>query len=152
PMSEPRSDPTFEAASEPADPDRDGGLAAVRLRLDLGYDGTDFAGWARQPGLRTVQGVVEDALRVMLRLDAAPPGTVAGAPDAGVHARGQVGHVDVRPAIWAKVESSAVRRLGGLLPPDVRVQGVRVAAAGFDARFGALWRRYAYRLCDDESG
>ena len=67
----------------------------TRLRLDLAYDGTDFSGWARQPGLRTVHGVVEEALASALRLPGKPQVTCAGRTDAGVHARGQVAHVDV---------------------------------------------------------
>jgi len=134
-----------------------GGL--VRVRLDLAYDGTAFAGWARQPGQRTVQGVLETALSTVLRLDSAPMLTVAGRTDAGVHARGQVCHVDLTPATWGDVGRTAgedpgpgvvlVRKLGGLLPPDVRVRRASVAPAGFDARFAALARRYAYRIADD---
>ena len=67
----------------------------MRVRLDLGYDGTDFSGWAKQPELRTVEGVLDDALATVLRLPAAPGLTVAGRTDAGVHARGQVAHTDV---------------------------------------------------------
>lgn len=135
--------------------------APVRVRVDLAYDGTDFAGWARQPGLRTVQGVVEDGLALVLRSEhrgeAPPRVTVAGRTDAGVHARGQVLHVDVPAAAWATVpgrsdrtpEESLVTRMGGVLPPDVVVTGVRVAPEGFDARFSAVARRYVYRVCDD---
>jgi tRNA pseudouridine38-40 synthase len=121
----------------------------VRLRLDLGYDGSGFSGWARQPGRRTVQETVEAALGRLLRLDAAPALTVAGRTDAGVHARGQVAHVDVPDGAWAPVAPAAIRRLAGLLPPDVRVHAVAPAPAGFDARFSALCRRYSYRVCDD---
>lgn len=135
--------------------------APVRVRVDLAYDGTDFAGWARQPGLRTVQGVVEDALALVLRSehrgDASPRVTVAGRTDAGVHARGQVLHVDVPAGAWAAVpgrsdrtpEESLLTRLGGVLPPDVVATAVRVAPEGFDARFSAVARRYVYRVCDD---
>lgn len=125
----------------------------VRWRLDVAYEGTDFAGWARQPGRRTVQDTLETAIATVLRLDAAPL-TVAGRTDAGVHARGQVCHVDL-PADLAPLrgreplESSLPRRLGQLLPADLRVTAVRPACAGFDARFSASWRRYAYRICDD---
>lgn len=132
--------------------------APVRVRLDLGYDGTDFSGWVRQPGRRTVQGEVEVALGRVLRLDPAPSLTVAGRTDAGVHARGQVAHVDLPSGAggssgdlpWDSSEglSALRRRLAGVLPPDVRVHGVSVAPAGFDARFSALWRRYVYRVCD----
>jgi len=121
----------------------------VRLRLDLGYDGTDFHGWARQPGQRTVQQLTEEALWRALSLPERPALTVAGRTDAGVHARGQVAHVDVPAEAWAAAGESAPRRLGRLLPDDVRVWSVRPAAPGFDARFSALWRRYSYRVCDD---
>ena len=127
----------------------------MRLRLDLSYDGTDFSGWATQPGLRTVQGTLEAALATVLRVPAAPL-TVAGRTDAGVHARGQVAHLDVDPdAVVAAAGRSAdppldalVRRLGGIAPPDLRVRRVVEAPEGFDARFSALWRRYAYRIAD----
>ncbi|MFD8560803.1 tRNA pseudouridine synthase A [Streptosporangium canum] len=190
----------------------------VRLRLDLAYDGTDFSGWAKQPGRRTVQGEIEEALGKILRLPEPPVLTVAGRTDAGVHARGQVAHVDLggeafgalesrhgrrapaapsadaeseaesaadavraagagydvaRPAD-ASVEigsalagsaadagepddmderlSSLRRRLAGVLPPDVRVYRVTVAPRGFDARFSAMSRRYAYRVSDAPGG
>lgn len=76
---------------EPAIPTGGGGL--VRIRLDIGYDGTDFSGWARQPGRRTVQGVLEGALETVLRQRVQL--TVAGRTDAGVHATGQVAHLDL---------------------------------------------------------
>jgi tRNA pseudouridine38-40 synthase len=120
----------------------------TRLRLDLSYDGSGFHGWSRQPGLRTVQQVVEEALGRALALSAEPALTVAGRTDAGVHARGQVAHVDVPSGAWPAA-SPAARRLAGLLPPDVRVRAIGGAPDGFDARFSALWRRYSYRVCDD---
>jgi tRNA pseudouridine38-40 synthase len=126
--------------------------ALVRLRLDICYDGSDFAGWARQPERRTVQGVLEEALGRLLRLDPAPVLTVAGRTDAGVHARGQVAHVGVPPAAYEALGDTLPRRLAGVLPPDVRVRRVTRAPAGFDARFSALARRYVYRVCDDPSG
>jgi tRNA pseudouridine38-40 synthase len=122
----------------------------VRLRLDLGYHGGGFAGWARQPGRRTVQGVLEEALSRLLRADAAL--TVAGRTDAGVHATGQVAHADVPAARWAELSGTLPRRLNGLLPADVRVRQVQPAPAGFDARFSALYRRYAYRVSDAAYG
>lgn len=148
----------------------------VRLRLDLGYEGTDFSGWARQPGRRTVQGELEDALGRILRLDAAPALTVAGRTDAGVHARGQVAHVDLPVGSLAVLDLTAgrgqppadveaawrengpqwlpalTRRLAGILPLDVRVHAVSVAPEGFDARFSALSRRYGYRVSDAPGG
>jgi tRNA pseudouridine38-40 synthase len=128
----------------------------VRIRLDLAYDGGAFHGWAAQPGLRTVQGELEQALATVLRRDAAPV-TCAGRTDTGVHARGQVVHLDtsldeLRAAagrVEATAEEALGRRLNGVLADDVRVHGVHEAPPGFDARFSALWRRYAYRVVDD---
>ena len=77
------------------------GLTAVRVRLDIGYDGTGFSGWARQPGQRTVQGTMEDALARVLNLAEPAALTVAGRTDAGVHARGQVAHADIPADRWA---------------------------------------------------
>jgi tRNA pseudouridine38-40 synthase len=125
------------------------GLSLVRVRLDIGYDGTGFSGWARQPGQRTVQGTLEEALTRVLGLAEPAALTVAGRTDAGVHARGQVAHADIPADRWAEGEHTAVRRLARLLPPDVRVHGLAPAPPGFDARFSAIWRRYAYRVCDD---
>jgi tRNA pseudouridine38-40 synthase len=139
-------------SSEPATP-TGGGL--VRVRLDLGYDGTGFAGWARQPGQRTVQGELEQAVALVLRLPRADL-VCAGRTDSGVHARRQVAHVDVPAAALDATTgrssdawpAALVRRLNGVLDADVRVRGATAAPAGFDARFAALWRRYAYRLSD----
>lgn len=127
----------------PAASHEEGGL--VRLRLDLAYDGTEFSGWARQPGRRTVEETVADALAVVLRLDGPPSLTVAGRTDAGVHATGQVAHVDLPASVDA---STLGRRLRGVLPDDVVVHRVGFAPAGFDARFGALARHYRYRISD----
>jgi tRNA pseudouridine38-40 synthase len=124
---------------------------AVRVRLDIGYDGTGFSGWARQPGQRTVQGTLEDALTRVLSLAEPAALTVAGRTDAGVHARGQVAHADIPADRWADSGHTAARRLARLLPPDVRVHRLAPAPPGFDARFSAIWRRYAYRVCDDLS-
>ncbi len=126
----------------------------VRFRLDLAYDGTAFSGWAAQPGLRTVQGELETWIPRVLRLDTATPLTVAGRTDAGVHARGQVAHVDLPPSIedgrHGTVDTAPLlfRRLARVLPEDIVVRSVRRAPEGFDARFGALWRRYCYRIWD----
>jgi tRNA pseudouridine38-40 synthase len=130
---------------EPGVPDG-GGTGLVRLRLDVAYDGTDFSGWAAQPGRRTVAGVL---LAELTRLFTTPTGlTVAGRTDAGVHATGQVCHVDVPAPAWAQLRGTALRRLAGLLPSDVRVTSVDPVPAGFDARFSALLRRYEYRVTD----
>lgn len=130
------------------------------MRLDLGYDGTAFAGWAMQPGQRTVEDTLAAALARVLRLADVPRLVVAGRTDAGVHARGQVCHADLPEAAWltAPGRSSAapgpalVRRLAGVLPPDVRVARAQLAPAGFDARFSALRRRYAYRVSEHPAG
>ncbi len=125
---------------------------ACRVRIDLSYDGGGFSGWARQPGQRTVQQVLEDALTRMLRADPPVQLTVAGRTDAGVHARGQVAHADLPAAAWQEAAPAILRRLAGLLPPDVRVRRIGLAPDGFDARFSALSRRYSYRVCDDMTG
>jgi tRNA pseudouridine38-40 synthase len=109
----------------------------------VAYDGTPYAGWARQPGQATVQGALEEALATVLRAPVTL--TVAGRTDAGVHATGQVCHVDA-PAV------PDVRRLNAVLDPAVRVLGVTVAPEGFDARFSALGRRYVYRVADAAYG
>lgn len=119
----------------------------VRLRLDIAYDGTDFHGWAAQPGLRTVQGEIESALTVLLHREGVDPRlTVGGRTDAGVHARGQVAHLDVPAELASRLTA---RRVNGILrrgAPDAVVQEVREVPAAFDARFSALRRRYEYRI------
>ena len=127
-------------------------VEACRVRIDLSYDGGGFSGWARQPGQRTVQQVLEDALSRVLRADPPVQLTVAGRTDAGVHARAQVAHADLPAAAWLDVAPVILRRLAGLLPPDVRVRRIGPAPDGFDARFSALSRRYSYRVCDDLTG
>jgi tRNA pseudouridine38-40 synthase len=128
-------------------------LAEVcRVRIDLSYDGGGFSGWARQPGQRTVQQALEDALTLVMRTDPPVQLTVAGRTDAGVHARGQVAHADLPATAWLEVAPAILRRLAGLLPPDVRVRRIAPAPDGFDARFSALSRRYSYRVCDDVTG
>ncbi len=125
---------------------------ACRVRIDLSYDGGGFSGWARQPGQRTVQQELEEALTRVLRADPPVQLTVAGRTDAGVHARGQVAHADLPAAAWQEAAPAILRRLAGLLPPDVRVRRIGPAPDGFDARFSALSRRYSYRVCDDVTG
>ena len=121
-----------------------GGL--LRIRLDLAYDGSGFAGWARQPGQRTVAGEVVSALSRVLRIDE-PRLVVAGRTDAGVHALGQVCHVDLDPDCWPG-SAAGVRRLNAVLPADVRIRAAQAAPPGFDARFSALYRRYEYLISD----
>ena len=122
----------------------------MRLRLDLGYDGTNFHGWAAQPGLRTVQSELETALKLLLRNEQARL-TVGGRTDAGVHARGQVAHLDVDDELASRVTA---HRLNGALKrsaPDVVVHTVSHVSHEFDARFSALSRRYEYRVRDTSS-
>ena len=121
----------------------------VRVRIDLSYDGTEFSGWAAQPAQRTVEGVLSVTLGHVLRLPEPVRLTVAGRTDSGVHARGQVAHADIPAESWAAHADAALRRLARALPPDVRVRAIAAAPDGFDARFSPLWRRYAYRICDD---
>jgi tRNA pseudouridine38-40 synthase len=127
----------------------------VRWRLDVAYDGTAFIGWAAQPGQRSVEGVLGEWIGRILLLDEPPRLTCAGRTDAGVHARGQVVHVDLpelaesgRNGLQDTGEVLA-RRLPRALPDDIAVHHVTRAADGFDARFSAIWRRYVYRLWDD---
>ncbi|HEU4599688.1 MAG TPA: tRNA pseudouridine(38-40) synthase TruA [Solirubrobacterales bacterium] len=110
------------------------------VRLDIEYDGAGFRGWARQPGLRTVQGELETALATVLRepVDL----IVAGRTDTGVHAIGQVASFTTPQA----PPEDLGRRLNGLAPDDVAVTAVSVAADGFDARRDARARSYRYRL------
>jgi tRNA pseudouridine38-40 synthase len=114
--------------------------------LGISSDGTALSGWARQPGRRTVQGDLEEALAIVLRCPVDL--TVAGRTDAGVHATGQVAHADVPRAVWTEQRERLVRRLRGVLPADVAVPAVEEAHPDFDARFGALARHYVYRLTD----
>ncbi len=134
----------------------------IRLRLDLAYRGEPFHGWARQPGLLTVQGRLEEAFTLITRQPTQL--TVAGRTDAGVHARGQVAHLEVPAEFWlslsrgreesdqvrgerlrARVEGLAGRGLNGALA----VKQIRVVSGDFDARFSALSRTYRYLICDD---
>lgn len=144
----------------------------MRIRLDIAYDGTHFHGWARQTRLRTVQGILEDALALVLgtAYTTSPTGAptprlvVAGRTDAGVHASGQVAHLDLdaqlldalgrsRPKSGSPLDLLA-QRVRGVLGkyPDVTVRNIREAPEGFDARFSAVWRRYAYRVADSTAG
>lgn len=149
--------------------DSAGGVApaasTVRIRLGIAYDGTEFSGWSRQPTLRTVQGVLEEALETLFRRTGVLPRlTVAGRTDAGVHARGQVAHLDVPERALATVARPRrgraegdtgwagvlARRVTGILgaDSDVVITSADLAPAGFDARFSALWRRYEYLVAD----
>ena len=118
---------------------------ARRWRLDLAYDGKGFHGWAVQDGLRTVQGTLEEWISTVLRTAEPVQLTVAGRTDAGVHARGQVAHLDLARQYDA---AHLAERLLRVLPDDVVVRRVSRAPDGFDARFSAIWRHYVYRLWD----
>ncbi|KJQ55109.1 tRNA pseudouridine synthase A [Microbacterium sp. SA39] len=135
----------------------------MRIRLDIAYDGTHFRGWAKQPTLRTVQGTLEPALARIVGSEV--QFVVAGRTDAGVHATGQVAHVDLDEAQWARIERRQGRgtvdpvgaiagRMRGVLGAysDVTVARSSLAPQGFDARFSAVWRRYRYRLADGKAG
>ena len=133
----------------------DSGGGHVRLRLDIAYDGTEFAGWAPQTGQRTVAGVIDEALSTVFRTPVVL--RAAGRTDTGVHASAQVAHVDVPTEALqhsyprsrrddAPEFAPLVRRLARFLPADVRVRQINRAPAGFDARFSALRRHYAYRI------
>jgi len=119
--------------------------STTRFRLTIAYDGTDFSGWAVQRDQRTVQGELQRVLSHLM--GEAIELTCAGRTDAGVHARGQVAHLDaIRPPEFT------VERVNRALPDDIRVMGVGQVSTGFDARFSALWRRYSYTVCDDPCG
>jgi tRNA pseudouridine38-40 synthase len=113
------------------------GRGGAVARLLVEYDGTEFSGWARQPGRRTVQEELERALSVILRRDAVAL-TVAGRTDAGVHAAGQVASYAGPPALSTAINA--------LLPHDVAVVDCVAAAPGFDARRDATSRAYRYRI------
>ncbi|GLY23332.1 tRNA pseudouridine(38-40) synthase TruA [Micromonospora sp. NBRC 101691] len=120
----------------------------IRLRLDVAYDGTGFSGWAAQPERRTVAGVLTATLDLVLGAGVATGLTVAGRTDAGVHASGQVCHLDLPGEVWRAHEGALLRRLARLLPPDVRIRAMTEVPADFDARFSATFRRYEYRVTD----
>ncbi|MGV8897227.1 MAG: tRNA pseudouridine(38-40) synthase TruA [Rhodoglobus sp.] len=152
---------------EEANPVQPGILA--RLRLDIAYDGTNFSGWSTQPELRTVQGTIEDALGVIFRKHGPIPTlVVAGRTDAGVHASGQVAHLDLTEGQLRSLDrprrgnlggrrydgpASLARRINGIagLEADIYVSRAVIAPEGFDARFSPMWRRYEYRISDNES-
>jgi len=148
--SEPRKHEALISTQHSDEPATGAGGGLVRLRLEIAYDGTALHGWARQPDQRTVQDDLETALGTVLRYPVAL--TVAGRTDAGVHATGQVAHCDVPAGVWEEHRERLVRRLRGVLPPDIGVSAVRLAHQDFDARFAALARHYVYRLTDDPAG
>jgi tRNA pseudouridine38-40 synthase len=117
-----------------------------KLRLDLAYDGSGFRGYARQEGLRTVQGALEGALTTVL---GGPVETsVAGRTDAGVHSLGQVVSFDVDDEVDPV---KLARSLNGIIGPEIAVMSAGRVDDGFDARFSALWRRYRYSMDTGEA-
>jgi tRNA pseudouridine38-40 synthase len=127
----------------------------IRYRLDLAYDGTDFAGWAKQPKLRTVHGELMKALITIF----GPTKNdfslrVAGRTDAGVHAEHQVVHLDLSPAQIKRLGRSndLKMKLNAILPTDIRVSNAAVAPKHFHARYGATHRKYRYTIADATSG
>jgi tRNA pseudouridine38-40 synthase len=131
--------------NEPQEPAPIGG-GLLRIRMDVAYDGAGFSGWARQPGLRTVHAELASAVERVLRIRQ-PRIVVAGRTDTGVHATGQVCHLDLPAQAWPG-GPAARRRLNAVLPPDIRVLAAHEAPAHFDARFSARFRRYEYLISD----
>ena len=133
-------------------------LTGTRFRLSFSYDGTDFFGWAKQPGLRTVQGELLAALTVIFGEDESDFGIrVAGRTDAGVHALHQQAHIELTEEQLDRLGRNRgdidnprflADRLNRILADDLRVHTVAPAAEGFDARFSATYRRYRYRIAD----
>jgi tRNA pseudouridine38-40 synthase len=119
-----------------------------RLRLDIAYDGTNFSGWATQPGERTMQDMVEEAISQIVRCDV--DSIVAGRTDAGVHATGQVIHVDIPDKPLADDMSFIDLRykLNRILDEDIRIVEISDTPPGFHARFSALRRKYKYQILD----
>ena len=120
-----------------------------RLRLDIAYDGTHFFGWATQPGHRTLQDLIEEAISRISQTNI--DSIVAGRTDAGVHATGQVIHVDVPDAMFVRDLTYLDLRykLNRILDEDVRIMNVSDAPQGFHARFSALRRYYSYKILDN---
>lgn len=133
---------------KPVGPSVDG---LFRYRLEIAYDGTDFAGWAKQPKLRTVAGELLRGLERIFGKDADDFGLrVAGRTDKGVHALAQVAHIDLSEKQLKRVGRGhpVAERLNRIIDADVRVISFEEAAPGFDARFSALFRRYRYSIAD----
>ena len=125
-----------------------------RYRIDFGYDGSDFAGFAKQPGLRTVQSELVKGLEVIFGKDNKDFAMrVAGRTDAGVHAQHQVVHVDLSPTQIKRIgrNPDVASRVNTALPQDIRLFSFEKAPAGFDARYSAIYRRYRYKIADHAS-
>ncbi|MTA83844.1 MAG: tRNA pseudouridine(38-40) synthase TruA, partial [Actinobacteria bacterium] len=122
-----------------------------RYRIDFGYDGTDFSGFAKQPGLRTVQAELVKAIAVIFGKDDNDfKLRIAGRTDAGVHAQHQVAHLDLTPNQLKRIgrNPDIAGRVNTALPKDIRVFSFDVAPEGFDARYSATFRKYRYRVAD----
>ena len=115
-----------------------------RLRLDISYDGTNFSGWGIQPDRRTVQQAIEEAIRTVAQSKAET--IVAGRTDAGVHATGQVIHVDLPESLEL---TDLAYKLNRILDEDIRINQIQIAPPAFHARFSALRRYYEYRILDE---
>ena len=115
-----------------------------RLRIEIAYDGTNFSGWALQPDRRTVQASIEEAISKIARVNVET--IVAGRTDAGVHATGQVIHVDVPEEMGL---DDLGYKLNRILDEDVRINKIEIAPPAFHARFSALRRYYEYRILDE---
>lgn len=126
-----------------------------RIRLVVGYRGTNFFGWARQPDVISIQETLEEALFRVTRYEGLAT-VVAGRTDTGVHARHQIVHFDIPEHLWWRVtgrstyapEQTILFKVNKILPRDIVLYDVREAPAGFDARFSALDRTYKYRIAD----
>jgi len=128
-----------------------GGL--VRFRVDLAYDGTDFAGWAKQPGLRTVEGdLVKMFEKVFGKSKTDFDMRVAGRTDSGVHAKHQVCHLDIPQKRLSRIGRDPLNafRLNTLIADDLIILDIHQITSDFDARFSALGRRYRYTIVDPE--
>jgi tRNA pseudouridine38-40 synthase len=112
-----------------------------KVKLVVAYDGTDFHGFAQQPGVRTVEGVLAHALERVLKHPVEL--TCAGRTDAGVHAWGQVVSFEAEPGLD---EFRLQKALSSMLGPEVVVRSCEIVDARFDARFGAAWRSYRYTI------
>ena len=117
----------------------------LRFRLDLSYDGTNYAGWAKQPDQHTIQGALESALSKIIGIDVEI--LAGGRTDAGVHATGQVAHIDI-PETFTETENLAYR-INRVLNPDIRVKRIALAPKDFHARFSAKSRSYIYKIIDN---
>jgi tRNA pseudouridine38-40 synthase len=116
----------------------------LRLRLDIAYDGTNFSGWAKQPDRRTCQEIIETTISKIARVQVET--VVAGRTDAGVHATGQVVHVDVPENLDLE---DLTYRINRIMDEDLRITKISIAPPAFHARFSALRRSYTYKILDN---